>query len=201
VSDDANDAASSGDPSANEITRLLVALRADGEGRGRATERLVEALYPELRRTAARLMRRERDGHTLQPTAVVHEAFVRLVNQRTIDWQDRAHFLGIAARVMRQILVEHARRRGAAKRGADPARVTLDEALASGHDPALEMLALDDVLSRLAAVDPRGAQVAELRIFGGLTVEETAHALSVSARTVHTDWAMARLWLARELAR
>lgn len=183
------------------VTHLLVALRAGGDGRDRVTGQLVEALYPELRRLAARLMRRERDGHTLQPTAVVHEAFVRLVNQRTVDWQDRAHFLGIAARIMRQILVEHARRRGAAKRGANPDRVTLDEALAAGDDSALSILALDDVMTRLADVDPRGAQVAELRIFGGLTVQETAHALGVSPRTVHTDWAMARLWLARELAR
>jgi RNA polymerase sigma factor (TIGR02999 family) len=183
------------------VTHLLVALRAGGDGHGRVTGQLVEALYPELRRLAARLMRRERDGHTLQPTAVVNEAFVRLVNQRTVDWQDRAHFLGIAARVMRQVLVEHARRRGAAKRGANRDRVTLDEALAMGDDPAFSMLVLDDVLTRLANVDPRGAQVAELRIFGGLTVQETAHALGVSVRTVHTDWAMARLWLARELAR
>jgi RNA polymerase sigma factor (TIGR02999 family) len=197
---DGNDPAL-GEASPEGVTHLLVALRASGQDRARATERLVEALYPELRRTAARLMRRERDGHTLQPTAVVHEAFLRLVNQRTIDWQDRAHFLGIAARVMRQVLIEHARRRGAAKRGANPDRVTLGEALARGQDPALSMLALDDVLSRLAEVDPRGAQVAELRIFGGLTVQETAHALDVSVRTVHTDWAMARLWLARELAR
>jgi RNA polymerase sigma-70 factor (ECF subfamily) len=183
------------------VTQLLVALRAGGEGRAQVTGQLVEALYPELRRLAAHLMRRERDGHTLQPTAVVHEAFVRLVHQRSVDWHDRAHFLGIAARVMRQVLIDHARRRGAGKRGANPDRVTLDEALAAGDDPALGVLALDDVLTRLADVDPRGAQVAELRIFGGLTVQETAHALGVSARTIHTDWAMARLWLARELAR
>jgi RNA polymerase sigma factor (TIGR02999 family) len=183
------------------VTQLLVALRAGGEGRERLTGQLVEALYPELRRLAARLMRRERDGHTLQPTAVVHEAFVRLVNQQTIDWQDRAHFLAIAARIMRQILIEHARRRGTAKRGANPDRVTLDEALVPVDDPAFSLLALDDVLTRLEAVDPRGAQVAELRVFGGLTVQEAAHALGVSARTVHKDWAVARLWLARELAR
>ena len=198
---DADEAAFGGEPSRTDVTHLLLALRVDGDDRGRATERLVEALYPELRRTAARLMRRERNGHTLQATAVVHEAFVRLVNQRTVDWQDRAHFLGIAARIMRQILIEHARRRGAAKRGADPDRVTLDESVVIGDDRAFGMLALDDVLTRLADVDPRGARVAELRIFGGLTVQETAHALGVSARTVHSDWAMARLWLARELAR
>jgi RNA polymerase sigma factor (TIGR02999 family) len=188
-------------PAQERVTQLLAALRCGGDGRDRLTARLVEALYPELRRLAARLMKRERSNHTLQPTAVVHEAFLRLVNQRTVDWQDRAHFLGIAARVMRQVLIEHARRRGAAKRGADGDRVTLDESLVAGDDPAHGVLALDEVLTRLAAVDPRGAQVAEMRVFGGLTAEETAHALGVSARTVHTDWSMARLWLARELAR
>lgn len=188
-------------PEQGEATRLLVALR-DGRADGSdATSRLTELLYPELRGIASRLMRRERDGHTLQPTAVVHEAFMRLVDQRTIDWQDRAHFLGIAARVMRQILVEHARKHGAAKRGGGADRVTLDEAFLPQDDPSFSLLALDDVLTRFAAVDPRGAQVAELRIFGGLTVRETALELGVSPRTVNTDWTMARLWLSRELAR
>jgi RNA polymerase sigma factor (TIGR02999 family) len=188
-------------PVSDGVTQLLIALGAGGDDHERLTSQLVEALYPELRRLAARLMRRERGAHTLQPTAVVHEAFVRLVSQQAVSWQDRAHFLGIAARVMRQVLIEHARRRGAAKRGANPDRVSLDEALAVSDQPVFSMLALDDVLTRLAAVDARGARVAELRIFGGLTVQETAHALNVSVRTVHADWAMARLWLARELSR
>ncbi|MEZ5318094.1 MAG: sigma-70 family RNA polymerase sigma factor [Vicinamibacterales bacterium] len=184
-----------------DATRLLMALREESAGgRARATERLTELLYPELRRIASRLMRREREGHTLQPTAIVHEAFLRLVNQQTIEWEDRAHFLGIAARVMRRILVEHARRHGAAKRGGGVNRVTLDEALVPSDDATLGLVALDEVLTRFAAVDPRGARVAELRIFGGLTVRETALELGVSPRTVNTDWTMARLWLARELS-
>ena len=188
-------------PGAGEATRLLVVLREGGASGAEATSRLTELLYPELRSIAARLMRRERDGHTLQPTAVAHEAFLRLVDQRTIDWQDRAHFLGIAARVMRQILVDHARTHGTAKRGGGVDRVTLDEAFVPRRDPSFDLLALDDVLTRFAAVDPRGARVAELRIFGGLTVRETALELGVSPRTVNTDWTAGRLWLARELAK
>lgn len=184
-----------------DATRLLHILRDAGDGRAQATEQLAELLYPELRRIAGRLMRRERHGHTLQPTAVVHEAFLRLVEQETVEWQDRAHFLGIAARVMRQILVEHARRHGALKRGGGADRVTLDEAFMPKDDLSFDLLALDEILTRLAAIDPRGAQVAELRIFGGLTVQETALQLGVSPRTVNNDWTMARLWLARELSR
>jgi RNA polymerase sigma factor (TIGR02999 family) len=144
-------------------------------------------------------MRRERDGHTLQPTAVVNEAFLRLVDQGTVDWRDRAHFMGIAARVMRQILVDHARRRSAAKRGAGAERVTLDDAMMPGSDAAFDLLALDEVLRRFAGLDARRAQVAELRVFGGLTTREIAAELDVSTRTVEGDWAVARMWLAREL--
>jgi RNA polymerase sigma factor (TIGR02999 family) len=200
---DEQDAAASadtnGDAAPGAATALLVELRQSGAGREQTTARLAELLYPELRRIATRLMRRERDSHTLQPTAVVHEAFLRLVDQQTIDWQDRAHFLGIAARVMRQILVEHARRHGAAKRGGGSDRVTLDENTLPREDASFGLLALDEVLTRFAALDPRSAQVAELRIFGGLTVRETAEQLQISTRTVDNDWAMARLWLAREL--
>ncbi len=184
----------------SEATRLLLVLREGGSSGEEATERLAELLYPELRRIAGRLMRGERRGHTLQPTAVVHEAFMRLVDAQTIDWQDRAHFLGIAARVMRRILIEHARRHGAAKRGGGEDRVTLDEAVVSNPERSVGLLDLDDVLTRFAQVDNRGARVAELRIFGGLTVRETAEELGVSSRTVNGDWAVARLWLARELA-
>jgi RNA polymerase sigma factor (TIGR02999 family) len=184
-----------------ETTRLLSVLREGGASGAEATARLADLLYPELRSIAGRLMRRERDGHTLQATAVAHEAFLRLVDQRTIDWHDRAHFLGIAARVMRQILVDHARSHATAKRGSGVDRVTLDEALVPRHDPSFDLLALDQILTRFAAVDPRGARVAELRIFGGLTVRETAFELAVSTRTVNTDWTAARLWLARELTR
>lgn len=187
--------------SPGQATQLLIDLRRGGDTGERATAALTELLYPELRQLASRLMRRERENHTLQPTAVVHEVFLRLVDQQRIDWQDRAHFLGIAARVMRRILVEHARKRGAAKRGGDVNVVTLDEALVPTDDPAVGLLAVDEVLTRLADVDPRSADVAELRIFGGLTVREIAQQLGVSSRTVNGDWTMARLWLARELAR
>jgi RNA polymerase sigma factor (TIGR02999 family) len=140
--------------SPGQATQLLIDLRRGGDTGERATAALTELLYPELRQLASRLMRRERDNHTLQPTAVVHEVFLRLVDQQRIDWQDRAHFLGIAARVMRRILVEHARKRDAAKRGGDVNVVTLDEALVPTDDPAVGLLAVDEVLTRLADVDP-----------------------------------------------
>jgi RNA polymerase sigma factor (TIGR02999 family) len=179
---------------------LLIELRRGGDTGERATSALAELLYPELRQLAGRLMRRERSNHTLQPTAIVHEAFMRLVDQQTIDWQDRAHFLGVAAKVMRRILVEHARRRNAAKRGGGAHQVTLDETVVPASGSAPGLLAVDEVLTRLAGVDRRSAEVAELRIFGGLTVREIAEELHVSPRTVNGDWAMARLWLSRELA-
>jgi RNA polymerase sigma factor (TIGR02999 family) len=179
------------------ITRILLDSRTDGGPD--PTARLVEALYPELRRLAGSLMRRERPDHTLQPTALVSEAFLRLVDQTQVQWQDRAHFLGIAARVMRRILVEHARRHATLKRGAEIERVTFDERLGHGSDRGIGLLALDEALERFASVDRRGAQVVELRVFGGATVEEIAHTLGVSSRTVDNDWAFARMWLAREL--
>ena len=143
-------------------------------------------------------MRRERPGHTLQPTALVAEAFLRLVDETQVQWQDRAHFLGIAARVMRQILVDHARRRAAVKRGHELRRVTFDENLGHGSNQSFELLALHEALDRLAALDPRGARVVELRVFGGLTIDEIARLLDVSKRTVDNDWVVARMWLARE---
>lgn len=179
------------------ITQILVDARAPGAGD--ASARLAEALYPELRRLAAALMRRERQDHTLQPTALVAEAFLRLVDPSGIDWKDRAHFLGIAARVMRQILVDHARRHGAAKRGAGAQRITLSDNLSGNPGPA-ELLLVNDALDRFARLDVRGARVVEMRVFGGLTVGEIADALGVSKRTVDNDWAVARMWLARELS-
>jgi RNA polymerase sigma factor (TIGR02999 family) len=179
------------------ITQILVDARAAGAGD--ASARLAEALYPELRRLAAGLMRRERQDHTLQPTALVGEAFLRLVDQSRIEWKDRTHFLGIAARVMRQILVDHARRHGAAKRGAGAQLITLDDNLSGSAGP-VELLLVNDALDRFAVLDERGARVVEMRVFGGLTVDEIAGALGVSKRTVDNDWAMARMWLARELS-
>ena len=143
-------------------------------------------------------MRRERVDHTLQPTALVHEVYIKLVDQPLADWEDRAHFIGIATRAMRQILVDHARGRAAAKRGGGWHRVTLDESILGGRSE-FEMLAIDEALTNLTQLDERAARVAELRMIGGLSVKETAHVLGVSPRTVDNDWAMARMWLSRAL--
>ena len=153
----------------------------------------------ELRRLARSYMRRERPGHTLQTTALVNEAFLRLTDARGVRWQDRAHFLAIAARLMRRVLVDHARSRGYRKRGGGAERVTLDEGLAAAPEPEVDVVALDRALQSLAEVDARKSRVIELRFFGGLSVEETAEVLHVSTDTVKRDWRLARLWLLREL--
>jgi RNA polymerase sigma-70 factor, ECF subfamily len=178
------------------ITGLLLEARASAGGSG--SEELADALYPELRRMAAALMRRERANHTLQPTALVGEAYMRMVDQAKAEWKDRAHFLGVASRVMRQVLVDHARRHAAAKRGAGLRRLTLSD-LAGPQEDVADLLVVNDALERFAALDRRAAQVVEMRVFGGLSIAEMAHVLGVSLRTVNADWAMARLWLAREL--
>jgi RNA polymerase sigma-70 factor, ECF subfamily len=165
-----------------------------------SADTLLPIVYQELRRLAASYLRRERPGQTLQPTALVHEAYLRLLKDRPERWQNRAHFCAIAAHSMRQILIERARARGALKRGGGGARVTLDEALVAGQDPSVDILALDQALQRLAALDPEQARLVELRFFGGLTVEETAEAMKISPATVKRHWAVARAWLARELA-
>jgi RNA polymerase sigma factor (TIGR02999 family) len=156
-------------------------------------------VYDELRRVAARYIGRERPGQTLQATALVNEAFVRLVSEKARGFQNRAHFVAIAALSMRQILVQRARARKAAKRGGAPARVTLEEGLLAAEATSVDVLALDEALSRLAEIDPTQAKVVELRYFGGLTIEETAEALRSSPATVKREWAMARAWLRREL--
>jgi RNA polymerase sigma-70 factor, ECF subfamily len=180
-----------------EITRLLREYSATDPQTG---ERLFEAIYPELRRLARSLMRRERPGHTLQPTELVHDAYMKLVDETIILARDRAHFLGIAARAMRQILVDHARRRHAEKRGGQWDRVTLVDSLGSSAANGIELLALDEAIASLAAKDQRAARVMELRIFGGLTIEEIAQVLDVSKRTIDADWQFARLWIARVLS-
>ena len=152
-----------------------------------------------MRLTARALMARERPGHTLQPTALVHEAYIRLVHQDQAEWSSRSHFLGVAARCMRQILVDHARAKHAVKRGGHLRAVTLDESLAVADSPEVELIELDDALTKLAELDERAARVAEMRLFAGMTVEEVSTALSVSSRTVDGDWSTARLWLSREL--
>ena len=168
-----------------------------------ATSELMPLVYDELRRLAASYFRRERPGQTLQATALVHEAYVRLIGEKAHNWQNRTHFLAIAALSMRQILVQRARARRAAKRGGDPARITLDDQLMAapgrGADE-IDLVALDAALDRLAALNERQARIVELRYFGGLSVEEAAEALEISPATVKRDWTLARAWLKRELA-
>jgi RNA polymerase sigma factor (TIGR02999 family) len=181
------------------VTRLLADLRA---GRPDAVEQVLPLVYDELRAIAARHMRRERPGHTLQPTALVHDAFLKLVDQTRVDWQDRAHFFAVASQAMRRILVDHARARAAGKRGAGAEHVPADETVVLGDQPPLgpeDLLALDAALRELAAHDRQQAAVVELRYFGGLTIEETAEALRMSPATVKREWSMARAWLHRRL--
>ena len=181
------------------VTELL---RAWSEGDEGALERLVPLVEAELRRLARGYMGRERRGHTLQVTALVNEAFLRLTDARCLRWQDRAHFLGISARLMRRVLVDHARARGYRKRGGGAQQVTLDDALVVSPEPSLDrvdLVALDRALEALAAVDARKSLVIELRFFGGLSVEEAADVLHVSADTVKRDWRLAKLWLLHEL--
>jgi RNA polymerase sigma factor (TIGR02999 family) len=183
-------------PSDHELTRLL---RAWQDGAAGAGTELVPLVYRELRKIAAARLRAERDGHTLQPTALVHEAWVRLMRQQGADWQSREQFFAIAARMMRRILVDHARRRQAAKRGEAPIEADVDELASRLASPLPDerLLALNDALDRLAALDARQAQVVEFRFFGGLSVEETANVLSLSPTTVKREWATARAWLFR----
>jgi RNA polymerase sigma-70 factor, ECF subfamily len=184
-------------PSQLEVTRLLVRLT-DGD-RG-VLDELLPLIYGELRRLAAGYLRRERVGHTLQPTALVHEAYLRLVDQTQVRWQNRAHFLGVAAQMMRRILVDHARAREAGKRGGEFQKLSLDENVdASGGGRDLDLVALDDALERLAELDPQKSKIVELRFFGGLSVEETAEVLGVSAPTVKRQWRMAKAWLYGQL--
>jgi RNA polymerase sigma factor (TIGR02999 family) len=180
-----------------DVTGLLIAVR---EGNKEAADHLVQAVYAELRRKAAAMLRLERPGHTLQPTALVHEAYLRLIDQKRVVWQNRAHFLGLAAEMMRRILVDHARGRKAQKRGGSRTRVTLDEALAASGPREIDLIALDDALNELATLDPRQSRVVELRAFGGLSVEETAEVLEISPATVKRYWSFSRAWLARRMA-
>ena len=179
-------------PSQQQVTQLLVAW---GGGDQAALDELMPLVHEELRRLARRCMNRERPGHTLQTSALVNEAFLRLVDQKNVRWQDRTHFFGIAARLMRQILVDYARRRGYAKRGGGAQPVLLDEALIVAEERAAEVVALDDALKSLAEIDPRKSRIVELRFFGGLSIEETAEVLGVSEGTVRRDWALAKAWL------
>jgi RNA polymerase sigma factor (TIGR02999 family) len=187
-----------------EITILL---KAWSLGDAAALDRLTPLLYDQLRQLAQRYMRHERAGHTLQATALANEAYLRLVDVKGVDWQDRGHFLAVSAQMMRRILVDAARARASVRRGGDMKRVDhatsvdFDQIPAAGSDRATELCALDDALNSLSQMDPRRAQVIELRFFGGLTVEETAEVLETSPQTVMRDWKLARAWLAREMQR
>jgi RNA polymerase sigma factor (TIGR02999 family) len=168
-------------------------------GDRRALDRLLPLVYAELRRVAARQLRRERDGHSLQPTALVHEAYLRLVDQQKVDWRNRAHFFGVAAQVMRRILVDHARRRLASKRGDGLRPVSIDQAMETPAAYEIPIIDLDDALGRLGRLDAGLAQIVELRAFGGLTIEEAAHVLNISPSTAKREWRTAKAWLIREL--
>ena len=178
------------------VTGLLVKW---GRGDKGALERLIPLVYRELHQIARRHMRHEGADHSLQATALVNEAYLRLVDADEVEWQDRAHFLAVAARVMRRILVDHARARHSEKRGGHAAKVTFDEALVVTHEPGQDFVALDDALEVLATFDERKSRVIELRFFGGLSVEDTASVLKVSPATVMGDWRLAKAWLRREM--
>lgn len=185
-------------PSAGDVTLLLDRLSGGQES---ALNDLMPVIYNELRRQAARYLRRERPNHTLQPTALVHEAFFRLVDQRNTRWQNRAHFFGVAAQAMRRILVDHARGHARLKRGGPAVQVTLDEALVGAEGRSIDLMALDEALDRLAAVDKRQAHVVELRFFGGLSVEESAEVMRLSPATIKREWSMAKALLYVELTK
>ena len=183
-------------PSPGAVTQVLAK---SGAGSQAAYDELFPLVYAELRRIAAREMRHEKPGRTLQTTALVHEAYLRLLKDASLSFENRSHFLGIAARAMREILIERARARSARKRGGEAVRLTLDDALVLTPAPSIDVLALDEALQRLARLDERHARVVELRYFGGLSVEETAAALNLSPATVKRAWTLARAWLYREL--
>lgn len=170
-----------------------------GQGDQDAREALIPLVYDELRRLARRYLRRERPDHTLQSAALVHEAYLRMVHQEPLRWQNRAHFFGVAAQMMRHILVDHARGRLAAKRGAGAPRLTLDAQIALPQKREVDLVALDDALNQLAALDPQQGRLVELRFFGGLSVEEASIVLGISPATLKREWAIARAWLQREM--
>jgi RNA polymerase sigma-70 factor (ECF subfamily) len=183
-------------PASEEITQLL---QGWSEGDEQALEKLTPLLYKELHRMAHRYMRQERPGHTLQTTALINEAYLRLIGWKNIRWQNRAQFFGVSAQLMRKILVDFARSRNYAKRGAGARVVSLEDAPAVGPDRARDILTLDEALHRLAAIDSRKSQIVELRFFGGLSLEETADVLKLSSRTIRREWELAKVWLAREM--
>ncbi len=183
-------------PSSIDVTQLLLDW---GKGNKEALDKLIPMVYDELRRLADHYLRRERPDHTLQPTALVHEAYLRLVNQSNVRWQNRAHFLGIAANLMRQILINHALSHRAAKRGGTASKLSLDEVGGVSQERDVDLVALDDALARLATFDPRQSRIVELRFFGGLAIKETAEVLGISPATVKREWTTAKAWLHGEI--
>jgi len=179
------------------VTQLLIGW---SKGDKEALDKLLPLVYNELHRQAAAYLRRERAGHTLQTTALIHEAYVRLVDQKNVHWQNRAHFFGIAAQLMRRILVDHARTKKRVKRGGSDIRVSLSEVTIKAAARDLDIVALDEALERLALIDEQQSRIVELRFFSGLTVEETAEVLGISPATVKRDWSMAKAWLHREIS-
>jgi RNA polymerase sigma factor (TIGR02999 family) len=184
------------EPTAYEITQLL---RAWSDGDSSALDRLAPLVYAELHRLARGYMRGERANHVLQSTALINEAWLRLIDWKAVEWQNRAHFFGVAAQMMRRILVDFARERGAIRRGGSAEQVRLEEAVVVSADRGAEIIALDEALSTLAEFDERKSRIVEMRFFGGLGVEETAEVLKLSSRTVKREWNLARAWLYREL--
>ncbi len=182
---------------AHEVTELL---RAWSNGDQAALEKLAPLVDDELHRLAKAYLAQERRDHTLQTTALVNEAYLRLIDQQAVQWESRAHFYGVCARLMRQILVDYARVRRSVKHGGETIRVTLDEAVAIPARSEIDLIALDDALISLARIDPRKSRIVELRFFGGLTVEETAEVLGISVSTVHAEWRLAKMWLLKELS-
>ena len=183
-------------PAPQEFTQLLVNWR---NGDKSALDEMTPILYEELRRVARRLLSAERPDHTLQPTALVHEAYMRLIDQRAVDWRNRAHFLGVAATMMRRILINHAKAHQAAKREGYAAAISLEDALGVFTNPQVDLLDLDNSLDRLTKLDPQQGKVVELRYFGGLSIEETAEVLGISPATVKREWGTARLWLRQQM--
>lgn len=183
-------------PGPVQVTELLVAWR---NGDNSAFERLVPLVASELHKVALRYIRRESHGHSLQPTALVNEAYLRLVDWKSVSWSSRAHFFAVAAKMMRRVLVDHARDRNSVKNGGDPVSITLAEAAVSCEQPGLDVIALDRALEKLAAFDARKSRIVEIRFFGGLSEEETAEVLEIPLRTVQREWNLARAWLFREL--
>jgi RNA polymerase sigma factor (TIGR02999 family) len=181
-----------------DVTRLLIDW---SNGKQEALEELAPVIYSELHKLASRYLRRERPDHTLQSTALVHEAWMKLIDQRNVRWQNRAHFFGVAAQMIRRILVDYARSRHAAKRGANACKLSLDDAIETPQKKDLDLISLDDALKGLADIDPQQSRLVELRFFAGLSIEETAEVLGVSPATVKREWVSAKAWLYREMSR